>query len=190
MHEWYISYSKLTKFFLKNLSSWLRLHLYFLFPIYSFNVQIVSKTPWYMNKAHYIFFCQTHAKDLLASYVVFSQWGLSSWDHITTRTWLSQIMHNSADCAQALKLQHRHLHQLIAITRTVHDFQSLTHFSTAQGSSQAQTLQPCGNESRANQKLSRVYQHPTFQWAVSKALVVAVHTMFHSGMLQTRKRSA
>jgi len=41
-----------------------------------------------------------------------------------------------------------------------------------------------------NKKLNRVYQHSTFPRAVSKALVVAVHTMFHSGMLQSRKRSA
>jgi len=41
-----------------------------------------------------------------------------------------------------------------------------------------------------NKKLNRVYQHSTFQRAVSKVLVVAVHTMFHSDMLQIRKRSA
>jgi len=42
--------------FLQNVSSRLRLHLYFLIHIYSFNFQIVSKTLWYTNKAHYIFF--------------------------------------------------------------------------------------------------------------------------------------
>jgi len=101
--------------------------------------------------------------------------------NFTTEAQLCRLHTSAQNTAQ---IQLRSNYQLIAITRTVHDFQSLTHFSTAQGSSQTQTLQLYGSENR-EKKLSRIYQHSIFQRASSKAFVVAVHTMFHSDMLQS-----
>jgi len=51
---------------------------------------------------------------------------------------------------------------------------SLTRFSVARNSSQAQTLQPYTKESNTDQKLSPVDQHPTFHQAVRVTLVIIV----------------
>jgi len=65
--------------------------------------------------------------------------------NFTTEAQLCRLRTSAQNTAQ---IQLRTNYQLIAITRTVHDFQSLTHFSTAQDSNQAQTLQLYGSENR------------------------------------------
>ena len=55
-----ISQIQNSHFFLQNASSRLRSHFYFLIHIHAFGVQVASKTVWYTNEAHDIFFSDTH----------------------------------------------------------------------------------------------------------------------------------